>query len=105
MPEFSLPENDFRLLSIVATDITTLTPTRVDGILRNLDATNSVAISTESAGEDDIDAILADVTTASNHKLVLGPKDEVIIKNFRKLFLKAAGGTVLVQWIPVRFTD
>jgi len=105
MSEFSLPENDFRLLSISSTDIDTLTAIRVDGVLRNLDSTNSVVIATESAGVDDIDGILADATTAKNHKLVLGPKDEVIVKNFRKLFAKAIGGAVLVQWIPIRFTD
>jgi len=104
MPEAELPENDFRLLSISNTDITTLTAIKIDGILRNLDATNTLVFVTEGAG-DDVAAIIADATTAKNHKLILGPKDEVIIKNFRKLFVQAVGGTILMQWIPIRFIN
>ena len=104
MPEFELPENDFRLLSIVSTDITTLTGIRNNGILRNLDAANSVAIATESAG-DDVNGLLGDATSAKNHKLVLQAGQEAPVRNFRELFAKAFGGNVLLQWIPLRTID
>ncbi len=101
MTEYKLDENDFRLISISSSDTDTLTPMRNDGILRNLDGSNSVAFATESAGSDTA-AILADATSASNHKLVLQAGQEAPIRGFRKLFAKAFGGNVLVQWIPLR---
>jgi len=101
MAEFELPENDFRLVLISNTNIDTLTGIRNNGILRNLDSTNSVAIATESAGSDTA-AILADATTARNHKLVLQAGQEAPVRNFRKLFATAFGANVLLQWIPLR---
>jgi len=105
MSEFELPENDFRLLSISSSDIDTLTGIKNNGILRNLDAANPVAFATESAGSDDVATILADATTARNHKLVLQAGQEAPIRNFRKLFATAFTGNVLVQWIPLRNVD
>ncbi len=101
MTQYDLDENDFRLIA-AGSDIDTIEP-KIDGVLRNLDATDSIIITTESAGGSDIATILGDATTPSNHKLVLGPGDEVTIRNQRKLFIKASANAPLLQWIPFRF--
>jgi len=103
MTEFKLDENDFRLISIITTDTHTLTSIRATtGILRNLDATNKIVIVTESAGDGNVNGIISDLLE-SNHKLILNAGDDVIIRNFRKLFAKANGGNCLLQWIPLSF--
>ncbi len=103
MTEFKLDENDFRLISVVTTDTHTLTPIRATtGILRNLDATNRIVFATESAGDDAVNGIVSNLLE-SNHKCILNAGDDIIIRNFRKLFVKANGGNCLLQWIPLSF--
>jgi len=79
---------------------------RKNGLLRNLDSTNSLVLVDESVGNaaDDADVITAlnDATTPLESKIVIPAGNDLPVRHFRRMFVKAIGGDILLQWIPLR---
>jgi len=101
MVDFNLANSRFELMSIKSAAKSKVN-FRGEGVLRNLDGSNSVVVATGPTGSGAVDAILADATTAADNKAVIQAGQDLPIQNIREVFMKAIGGDVLVQWIPVR---